>query len=240
MLPVVAETYDGGLNDINGFHVRREHVFAALDSAVGGPVAEGGVGGGTGMVCYGFKGGIGTASRQVPQVTGAPTIGVLVQANHGSRASLTIAGMPVGRALADVPTPWDRAPAAPPGTGSIIVIVATDAPLLPHQLKRLARRVALGVGRGGAYSEHYSGDLFLAFSVANPGSAGRRGVQPLTMLANDEMTPLFVATIQATEEAVLNALVAAETMTGCDGRTAYRLPHDRLRALLQHFPPRAL
>jgi D-aminopeptidase len=233
VMPVVAETYDGGLNDINGFHVRREHVFAALDGAAPGPVAEGGVGGGTGMVCYGFKGGIGTASRQVPDVSGAPTVGVLVQANHGSRAGLTIGGVPVGRELADVPTPYGPPPAAPEGTGSIIVVVATDAPLLPHQLRRLARRVSMGVARGGTAGEHYSGDLFIAFSVANPGSAARAGIRPVQMLSNDEMTPLFAATVQATEEAVLNALAAAETMTGRDGRTAHALPHERVRAILQ-------
>jgi D-aminopeptidase len=233
IMPVVAETYDGALNDINGFHVRPEHVSAALDAAASGPVAEGGVGGGTGMVCYGFKGGIGTASRRVPEVSGAPTVGVLVQANHGARAGLTIAGVPVGRELADVPSPFGPPPAAPAGTGSIIAIVATEAPLLPHQLKRLARRVSLGVARGGTPGEHYSGDLFLAFSVANPGSAARQGVRPVQMLSNDEMTPLFAATVQATEEAVLNALVAAETMTGCDGRTAQRLPHERVREILK-------
>ena len=235
VLPVVAETYDGTLNDINGFHVRGEHVFAALDGAAGGPVAEGGVGGGTGMITYGFKGGIGTSSRRVAAVTGAPTVGVLVQANHGARASLTIAGVPVGRELLDVPSPFSPPPSALEGTGSIIVIVATDAPLLPHQLRRLARRATLGIARGGTPGEHYSGDIFIAFSTANPGSAARQGVNDLRMLSNDEMTPLFAATVQATEEAVVNALVAAETMTGRDGRTAHALPHERVREILRRY-----
>lgn len=227
-LPVVGETYDGTLNDINGQHVTPEHAFTALDSAVSGNVAEGNVGGGTGMICHGFKGGIGTASRQLSSDDGNYKVGVLVQANYGSRSHLTIAGVPVGKELLDYPQDTNL----PAGTGSIIVIVATDAPLLPHQLKRIARRVPIGIGKVGGFGANSSGDIFLAFSTANSGAAARSGIQQLDMLPNDKMTPLFDATVQATEEAILNAMVAAETMTGINGKTIHALPHDKVRELL--------
>ena len=244
--PVVGETSDARLNDAAGFHVREEHVFAALDSARGGRVAEGNVGGGTGMVAHGFKGGIGTASRRV---AGGYTVGALVQANYGSRELLTIAGVPVGRELGvaprDVPprdrAQGDRAPGESVGDsgsrdGSIIVVVATDAPLLPHQLQRIARRVPMGIARLGGTASNGSGDIFIAFSTANAGAAAR-GTTPaqVTMLPNDGMDPLFLATIEATEEAIVNALVAAETMVGVNGRRVERLPHDKLRDTLRKY-----
>jgi D-aminopeptidase len=237
ILPVVAETYDGNLNDINGFHVKSQHVFEALDAAESGPVAEGNVGGGTGMVCHGFKGGTGSASRRVSCGDESYTLGVLVQANHGSRANLTIAGAPAGREIADLlPLSGDKrsAQSGEEGSGSIIVVVATDAPLLPHQLKRLARRVPMGIGKVGGLGGNSSGDIFIAYSTANPGRSGG-GLQPLTMLSNQMINPLFEATIQATEEAIVNALVAAETMEGIDGNTVFALPHDRLREVLGKY-----
>ena len=233
-LPVVAETYDGGLNDINGFHVKREHVFAALDGAAPGSVAEGNVGGGTGMVCHGFKGGIGTASRLLSEDNGGFTVGALVQANYGSRSLLTIAGVRVGSLIEGhqrVMNFGER----DTGTGSIIVVIATDAPLLPHQLKRLARRVPLGIARMGGTGANSSGDIFIAFSTANPGAAQRSKLSDLKMLPNDAMSTLFLATIQATEEAITNALIAAETMTGINGNTVYELPHEQLRGILRDF-----
>jgi D-aminopeptidase len=233
-LPVVAETWDGFLNDIDGFHVTKTHVFQALDGARGGPVAEGNVGGGTGMICHGFKGGIGTASRVLRTEDGGYTIGVLVQANYGSREFLTIAGVPVGREITDL----RRVSTLPPldeDTGSIIVVVATDAPLLPHQLKRLARRVPLGIGIVGGRGGNSSGDIFIAFSTANPEGAKMADVATLAMLPNERISPLFDATTQATEEAIVNALVAAETMIGVDGHTVYALPHDRLRDVLRKY-----
>jgi D-aminopeptidase len=232
-LPVVAETYDGSLNDINGFHVREPHVFAALDSATGGAVPEGAVGSGTGMSCHGFKGGIGTSSRQLDESTGGFTIGVLVQANHGKRRHLTVAGVPVGQVLTELPLTIHSTLPAPAGAGSIIVIVATDAPLLPHQLKRLARRIPLGISRVGSPGDHYSGDIFLAFSTANPGAAKRSGTADIKMLSQDAMDPLFEAVVQATEEAILNAMITATTTVGINGNTAYALPHDRLQELLR-------
>ena len=233
-LPVVAETYDGVLNDINGFHVKAEHAKQALDSAQSGAVAEGGVGGGTGMICHGFKGGTGTASRIVQMGDASYTLGVLVQANYGRRSALTVAGVPVGEEITDL-MPKVTFGMPDNGTGSIIVVVATDAPLLPHQLKRLAQRVPIGLGQVGGYGENSSGDIFIAFSTANPGAAHREDTQTLTMLPNDQINPLFYATAQATEEAILNALVAAETMTGFNGNTAYELPHDRLKELLKKY-----
>ncbi|HXG10174.1 MAG TPA: P1 family peptidase [Gemmataceae bacterium] len=227
LLPVVAETWDGWLNDTNGFHVKDKHVFEALDGAKGGPVAEGNVGGGTGMICFEFKGGIGTASRKLPDKQGGYTLGVLVQANFGLRHQLTIAGVPVGREITE-------GAFRPKESGSIIVVVATDAPLLPHQLKRLARRVSLGLARVGSVSGNGSGDIFVAFSTANPGAA-KEAVAQLTMLANDRMNPLFDAVVQATEEAIINALLAAETMTGRDGHRVVALPHDRLREVLRKY-----
>ena len=227
-LPVVAETWDGYLNDINGFHVTAEDAIHALDSAHSGPVEEGNVGGGTGMICNEFKGGVGTASRVVSQKAGGYTLGVLVQCNYGDRDELRIAGINVGREIPGAKV-WGR------DTGSIIVVVATDAPLIPTQLKRLARRVTLGLGRDGSYSGDGSGDLFIAFSTANPGALGAKGVHPVSMLPNDRMDPLFLATVQATEEAVVNALVAAETMTGINHHQVMALPHDQLREVLKKY-----
>jgi len=227
-LPVVAETWDGYLNDVNGFHVKPEHVFHALDSAHSGPVEEGNVGGGTGMICNEFKGGIGTASRVLNTKHGGYTVGVLVQCNYGRREQLRIAGVPIGREIQEQRTRKDE------DIGSIIVVVASDAPLIPTQLKRLAKRVSLGLGRNGSYSGDGSGD-FIAFSTANPGAAGTKGLQHLTMLPNDQIDPIFLATVQATEEAVINAMIAAETMTGINNRTAIALPHDRLREVLKKY-----
>jgi D-aminopeptidase len=228
-LPVVGETYDGGLNDIEGMHVRAEHVFAALEAARAGAVEEGAVGGGTGMICHGFKGGIGTASRRTEQ----HTVGVLVQANHGRRARLAIDGVPVGRELGPERVPL---PSVGPddGAGSIIVVVATDAPLLPHQCARLAQRAALGVARTGGAGEDSSGDLLLAFAVGNrdPELARSAAVVP-----NEELNPLFYAAIEATEEAIVNALVAAETMTGRGGATVHALPHDALVEVMRRHRP---
>jgi len=227
-LPIVAETWDGYLNDINGFHVTPENAFSALESAHTGPVAEGNVGGGTGMICNEFKGGIGTASRVLDSKYGGYTVGVLVQCNYGQRDQLRIAGVPVGREIPGQKV-WDD------DVGSIIVVVATDAPLIPTQLKRVAKRVTLGLGRDGSYSGDGSGDIFIAFSTANSGEASSRGLRQLTMLPNDQINPVFLATVQATEEAVINALVAAETMTGVNGHTVVALPHDRLREVLQKY-----
>lgn len=248
-LPVVAETWDGWLSDINGFHVKPEHVFNALDGARTGPVAEGGVGGGTGMVSYEFKGGIGTASRRLSGEMGGFTVGVLVQANHGVRRQLTIAGVPVGREIGGGTrrfagtNPHDLAAVSVGETGSIIIILATDAPLLPHQLKRLARRAALGLGRTGAVSGNGSGDLFLAFSTANARGAHRESgsgelsfrASDFQALPNGSMSPLFESTIEATEEAIINALVAGETMRGRDDHVAEGLPHARVQEILRAF-----
>jgi len=231
-LPVVAETWDGSLNDINGFHVTKQHVFQALDSARGGPVVEGNVGGGTGMICNQFKGGIGTASRRLSAARGGYTVGVLVQCNYGLRARLSIAGVPVGQEIPDLLPTRDTLPTE---RGSIIIVIATDAPLLPHQLKRIAKRASLGVGRLGGTGGNTSGDIFIAFSTANPGAAKPDSTRALTMLPNERISPLFEATIQATEEAIVNAMVAAETMTGADGLRVYALPHDRLRAALRKY-----
>jgi L-aminopeptidase/D-esterase-like protein len=227
-LPVVAETYDGFLNDVNGFHVKREHVFEALQRAASGPVAEGNVGGGTGMICYEFKGGIGTASRKLGENQGGYTMGVLVQCNCGARQQLRIAGVPVGLEISEKPVTRQD-------TGSIIIVIATDAPLLPHQLKRLARRAALGLARTGSVSGNGSGDIFIAFSTANPGAAKSSGIAQLHMVPNDQMNPLFEATVEAAEEAIVNALVAAETMTGADNHTVLALPHGRLREALKKY-----
>jgi len=226
-LPVVAETWDGLLNDVNGFHVKPDHALHALDTAQSGPVPEGSVGGGTGMVCYEFKGGIGTASRKLEEKSGGFTVGVLVQCNCGGRGQLTITGVPVGREIPEKPAYGD--------TGSIIITVATDAPLLPHQLKRLARRATMGLARTGSTSGNGSGDIFIAFSTANPGASKSEGVADLKMVANDQMGPLFEATVQATEEAIVNAMVAAETMTGANNRTVIALPHDRLKEVLKKY-----
>jgi D-aminopeptidase len=262
-LPVVGETWDGVLNDINGFHVRPEHVFAALDNARAGVVGEGAVGGGTGMLCNGFKGGIGTSSRVLPSEEGGFTVGVLVQCNYGSRPGLRIAGAPVGKEftapmvcvagssppsrewLREMPRCGQQSssrerPQAE--LGSIIIVIATDAPVLPHQLRRLVKRASLGLGREGSIASNFSGDIFVAFSTANPGAAADSGLVALQMLPNERLDPLFGATVQATEEAVTNALVAAETMTGADDIRAYGLPHARLVEILRKYgriPPPA-
>ena len=253
-LPVVAETWDGILNDLNGFHVKPAHVFAALDGARGGPVLEGGVGGGTGMLCNGFKGGIGTSSRVLPAESGGFTLGVLVQCNYGSRRGLRIAGVPVGEELVEpaicraglTPSHREWLRDMPrcgiqgsyrerplPELGSIIIVVATDAPLLPHQLHRLVKRASLGLGREGSISSNGSGDIFVAFSTANRGAAGDTARVSVQMLPNGKLDPLFAATVQATEEAVTNAMIAAVTMTGADSIQAHRLPHERLVAILR-------
>jgi L-aminopeptidase/D-esterase-like protein len=237
-LPVVAETNDGHLNDINGFHVKREHVFQALESANAGPVPEGNVGGGTGMHLYGFKGGIGTASRKLPAAAGGYTVGVLVQANFGARPYLLVAGAPVGRELGcdKIPCRSVAAQAAADGReGSIIIVAATDAPLVGTQLKRIARRTALGIARTGSTSGNGSGDIFIAFSTANPGADTAAGTAPITMLSNRRMDSLFEATVFATEEAVINALVAAETMIGRDNHRTIAMPHDELKRVLRKY-----
>ncbi len=248
-LPVVAETWDGWLSDINGFHVKPEHVFRTLDGASPGPVAEGGVGGGTGMVSYEFKGGIGTSSRRLSGEMGGFTLGVLVQANHGVRRQLTIAGVPVGREIGGGTrgfagtNPHDLAAVSVGEVGSIIIIIATDAPLLPHQLKRLARRAALGLGRTGAVSGNGSGDIFIAFSTANARAANRESgsgelsfrASDFQALPNGSMSPLFESTVEATEEAIINALVAGETMRGRDDHVAEGLPHARVQEILRTF-----
>jgi D-aminopeptidase len=236
-LPVVGETWDGVLNDVNGQHVKGEHLWEALEGASSGPVGEGNVGGGTGMICHGFKGGIGTSSRVVPAV--GATVGVLVQANHGRRSRLSVNGVPVGQEIpaSDVPVP--RLP-VPPGAGSIIGVVGTNVPLLPHQCERLAQRVGLGVARVGGAGEHSSGDLFLAFSTGNAGKglepdAPSPEVHQLVAVADEHITDLFYAVIEATEEAIVNALLSAETMTGRDGHTAHRLDPDRLVDIMRRY-----
>ncbi|HEY6388823.1 MAG TPA: P1 family peptidase [Candidatus Acidoferrum sp.] len=233
-LPVVAETWDGWLNDINGFHVKPEDAFHAIDSAHGGPVEEGSVGGGTGMICNEFKGGIGTSSRGFEIKGKSYTVGVLVQCNYGVRPNLRIAGVPVGKEI-----PEDAAYSSGSfnelDRGSIIVVVATDAPLISHQLKRLARRVSLGLGRNGSISGNGSGDIFIAFSTANPGADGADHVVELKMLPNDLIEKVFASTVQATEEAVINAMVAAETMIGIENHKVIALPHDKLREVLKKY-----
>ncbi len=240
-LPVVGETYDGDLNDINGFHVRPGHVDAAIASAAGGPVAEGCVGGGTGMICHDFKAGIGTASREVAAERGGWIVGVLVQANYGRRSWLRVDGVPVGReiGLAEVPGLRERIGGIG-DAGSIIGLVATDAPLLPHQCERLAQRVGLGMARVGGTGANSSGDLFLAFSTGNrglplSGAGDPRRVLDLRMVPEDAMSPLFEAVVEASEEAIVNALVAAETMVGRDGLTSHAIPHDRLREVMARY-----
>ncbi len=236
--PVVGETYDGFLNDIYGFHVKESHVREAIDNAKSGPVEEGNVGGGTGMLTLGFKGGIGTASRVV-QVGGKPyTLGALVQSNFGAKRNLHIAGVPVGWELRDTLNTEFHAPPSnrrQEGDGSIIVILATDAPLLPHQLKRIAHRIALGVGQVGGRGSNGSGDIFLAFSTANKNAFNRDSTTTVQTLPNDRITPLFEATVEAVEEAIVNAMVAAETMEGIHGNKAYALPHDLLIDILKRY-----
>jgi D-aminopeptidase len=258
-LPVVGETYDGALSDLNGFHVKPSHVDAAIATATSGPVAEGNVGGGTGMICHEFKGGIGTASRVIPDADGGWTVGALVQANYGSRELLRVDGVPVGQAIptSEVSSPWDQegaiaavaaTDAAPrmssrtgPGGGSIIVVLATDAPLLPHQCERLAQRAGLGLARMGSIASHGSGDLFIAFATGNRGlsrTAGERDAQRTVdtrMVVDRAISPLFQAAIEAVEAAVVNALLAARTMTGRDGITAHALDHDRLLDVMARY-----
>ena len=233
-LPVVAETWDGWLNDINGFHVKPEHALHAIDSAHAGRVEEGSVGGGTGMVCNGFKGGIGTSSRTLSAKDGGYTVGVLVQCNFGRRQNLRIAGIPVGREI-ESEDPYAWLPSEAAELGSIIVVVATNAPLLPHQLKRIARRVPLGIGRIGSIASNGSGDIFIAFSTANPGASDVGHLVDLKMVPNLSLDPLFAATVQATEEAIVNAMVAATDMTGINGHHVRALPHDELRAVLAKY-----
>jgi D-aminopeptidase len=233
-LPVVAETWDGWLNDINGFHVKPEHAFHAIDSARGGPVEEGNVGGGTGMICNEFKGGIGTSSRRLEVKAGGYTVGVLVQCNYGVRPNLRIAGVPVGKEIPENPA-YATTSFSELDRGSIIIVVATNAPLVAHQLKRLARRVSLGLGRDGSISGNGSGDIFIAFSTANPGAAAAGHVVDLKMLPNDKIEPVFAATVQATEEAIVNAMIAAETMTGIENHKVIALPHDKLQAVLKKY-----
>jgi len=263
-LPVVGETYDGALNDINGFHVNRQHVDAALASAAGGPVPEGNVGGGTGMICHDFKGGIGTASRRVADQDGGWTVGALVQANYGSRELLRIDGVPVGQEIptSEVPSAWDAAERledaalagtagrasrlpesqrAGPGGGSIIVVLATDAPLLPHQCERVAQRASLGIARMGGIASHGSGDLIIAFATGNRGLSRLAGERDPRMTVSTRMvvdrgvTPLFQAAVEATEAAIVNALLAAETLSGRDGITAHRLDQERLVDVMARY-----
>jgi len=231
-LPVVAETWDGYLNDINGFHVRPEHVFAALDNAKAGAVPEGNVGGGTGMICHEFKCGIGTASRRVAVGKMPYTVGVLVQANYGVRDTLRIAGVPVGQHLTEHRVYKDPRLAE---TGSIIVVVATDAPLLPHQLKRIARRAGLGVARNGTYAGNGSGDIFIAFSTANAEAVRDQALNEAKFVGNDSIDPLFQGTVEATEEAIINAMIAARELHGQGGRYAIAIPHDELRDVLKRY-----
>jgi L-aminopeptidase/D-esterase-like protein len=240
--PVVAETYDGILNDINGQHVKKEDVYKALDSAKTGPVQEGGVGGGTGMICYGFKGGIGTSSRVLSKELGGYAVGVLVQANHGSRSQMIISGVPAGKHLTD--TLPVRITGVTTGAifntpekevGSIIIVLATDAPLLPGQLKRLTQRIPLGLTRTGAIGGNGSGDIFIAFSTANKNAFSNSNEENVTTMANDKMNALFTATIQATEEAIINALFAGETMEGINGNKVYGLPKERVIQIMKQY-----
>ncbi len=234
--PIVAETYDGFLNDIYGFHVKESNAFEALDTARSGPIAEGNVGGGTGMMCLGFKGGTGTSSRIVKIKDTSYTLGVLVQSNFGAKRNFSIAGVPVGEELKDVMNYEFKAPPSyQPGDGSIIVVVATDAPLLPHQLKRIAARVAIGVGKVGGRGENGSGDIFIAFSTANPSAFNRGSTTKVDQLANDQIDPLFNATVQAVEESIINAMVAADSMEGINGNKAHRLPHKLVIDLLKKY-----
>jgi D-aminopeptidase len=231
-LPVVAETWDGWLNDMDGFHLKAAHVRAAFADLSGGPVAEGNVGGGTGMICHEFKGGIGTSSRVVETKSGAFTIGVLVQANHGSREDFRVNGVPVGRLIdaAHTPTPWDE----PAGSSSIIIVIGTDAPLLPFQCRRLAKRATVGFARVGGVGHNGSGDIFLAFATGNDLTEGE-GPTALRMVPNGQLNPMFAAAAEAVEEAILNAVVTAETMTGWRGRVAHALPHDELRRIMNNY-----
>ena len=233
--PVVAETYDGFLNDIYGFHVKEENAYEALDNAKSG-LLKGNVGGGTGMMCLGFKGGTGTSSRVIKIKDSTYTVGVLVQSNFGGKRNFTIAGVPIGKELKDTLNYEFKAPPSyQPGDGSIIVVLATDAPSLPHQVKRIAARIALGVGKVGGRGENGSGDIFIAFSTANPSAFQRENFTKLDELPNDLINPLFEATVQATEEAIINAMVAAETTEGINGNKAYALPHKLVIDILKKY-----
>jgi L-aminopeptidase/D-esterase-like protein len=228
-LPVVTETWDGYLNDINGFHVRKEHVIEAINSAASGAVAEGNVGGGTGMIVHQFKGGIGTSSRKLDN---GYTVGALVQANYGSRVQLTIAGVPVGKEIPDLLPEKGK---LGDDQGSIIVVIATDAPFLPHQLKRLAKRIPLGIGAMGGRGGNSSGDIFIVFSTANAEAGKTNGLANIQMIPNENINPFFGAVADAVEEAIVNAMIAAETMEGIDGNKVYAIPHDRLQSVLKKY-----
>ena len=235
--PVVAETADGWLNDMNGFYVKPAHVMEALENAESGSIKEGSVGGGTGMLCYEFKGGTGTSSRKLPEKFGGWTVGALVQTNFGVRYQLKIAGVPVGEHIKDHPVWTDGENPYKQDTGSLIVVLATDAPLLPHQLKRIAKRATLGMARTGSLGGNGSGDIFLAFSTANSNTAlgNEKGIAPLHALDNDHLNPLFAASVFATEEAIINSMVAAEDMNGHDGFSVKALPHDKLMEIMREY-----
>jgi len=236
--PVVGETYDGFLNDIYGFHVQEKHVYEAIENAKSGPVAEGNIGGGTGMLTLGFKGGIGTSSRKVKINNKTYTLGAIVQSNFGSKRNLTISGVPIGKELKDTLNLVFNAPPAnkrQEGDGSIIVIIATDAPLFPHQLKRIAHRIPLGIGAVGGRGSNGSGDIFLAFSTANPKAFNRKNSGTVKTFPNDKISPLFEATVQVVEESIVNAMIAAETMEGINNNKAYALPHGKLMEILKKY-----
>lgn len=236
--PVVAETYDGFLNDIYGFHVKEEHVLEAIENSSSGQIAEGNVGGGTGMTCLGFKGGTGTSSRVLKIKDSSYTVGAIVQSNFGAKRNLSIAGVPVGYELKDTLNSVFNGPPKSrrqEGDGSIIVIVATDVPLLPHQLKRIAQRIPLGIGIVGGRGSNGSGDIFLAFSTANEDAFNRDGIATITSMSNDLLMPVFEATVQVVEEAIINAMIAAETMEGINGNTSFAIPHDILVETLQKY-----
>ena len=236
--PVVAETYDGFLNDIYGFHVKEKHVLEAIENSSSGQIAEGNIGGGTGMMCLGFKGGTGTSSRVLKIKDSSYTVGAIVQSNFGAKRNLSIAGVPVGVELKDTLNSVFNGPPKSrrqEGDGSIIVIVATDVPLLPHQLKRIAQRIPLGIGIVGGRGSNGSGDIFLAFSTANEGAFNRDDIASITSMPNDLLMPVFEATVQVVEEAIINAMIAAETMEGINGNTSYAIPHDVLVETLQKY-----
>jgi len=236
--PVVGETYDGFLNDIYGFHVQEKHVYEAIENAKSGPVVEGNIGGGTGMLTLGFKGGIGTSSRKVKINSKTYTLGAIVQSNFGSKRNLTISGVPIGKELKDTLNLVFNAPPAnkrQEGDGSIIVIVATDAPLFPHQLKRIAHRIPLGIGAVGGRGSNGSGDIFLAFSTANPKAFNRKNSGTVKTFPNDKISPLFEATVQVVEESIINAMIAAETMEGINNNKIYALPHGKLMEILKKY-----
>jgi D-aminopeptidase len=236
--PVVAETYDGFLNDIYGFHVKEKHVLEAIENSSSGQIAEGNIGGGTGMMCLGFKGGTGTSSRVLKIKDSSYTVGALVQSNFGAKRNLSIAGVPVGVELKDTLNSVFNGPPKSrrqEGDGSIIVIVATDVPLLPHQLKRIAQRIPLGIGIVGGRGSNGSGDIFLAFSTANEGAFNRDDIASITSMPNDLLMPVFEATVQVVEEAIINAMIAAETMEGINGNTSYAIPHDVLVETLKKY-----